>query len=141
MESRSYFSKVGFNIMKSNPILGIGIGSYNFIYEEQNANKFIDDKYKINLKNKYLYPHSMYIQLGAEIGIIGMILFFIIIIFCLLKVKNIFSWLLLLIILLSCYSESIFYMKDIAYYAIFIISLFSNKTFLSKEIKKNDNAK
>lgn len=132
LESRSYFKKIGTYIIKSNPILGIGVGSYTYIYENQNATKYIKSKYVIDEEKIYMYPHNMYIQLAAEIGIIASILFFLIIIVVLLRTKNIFCYLLLLTVLLSCYSESIFYMKDVAYFTIFIIGLFCNKSFIEK---------
>lgn len=131
INSRNYFSNVAKNVMISNPVLGIGIGSYNYIYEEQNATKYIDDK-TFDTKSRYLYPHNMYYHLGAEIGIFGMIIFFVIIAYLLIKTKNIFTWLLLLLILLSSYSESIFYMKDISYFIIILIALLSNQNFRKK---------
>ena len=118
--------------MTSNPVLGIGIGSYNYIYDNQNASDYIRDK-SFDTTSRYLYPHNMYYQLGAEIGIIGMFIFFIIILYYLLKNRNLFSIMLLTIIILSCYTESIFYMKDVAYFTVLITSLFSNKNFNKKD--------
>lgn len=132
INSRNYFGNVAKNVMISNPILGIGIGSYNYIYEEQNALNYINDK-TFDTSSRYLYPHNMYYHLGAEIGIFGMIIFFILIAYYLIKTKNIFSWLLLLLILLSSYSESIFYMKDISYFIIILVALFANKNFTKEK--------
>lgn len=132
LNSRKYFKSVAKNIMKSNPTLGIGIGSYNYIYENQNASDYIKDK-SFDTTSRYLYPHNMYYQLGAEIGILGMLIFFTIILYYLLKNKNLFSIMLLVIIILSCHTESIFYMKDVAYFTIFITSLFANKNFNKKD--------
>lgn len=135
IDSRKYYRNIATNIMLSNPMLGIGIGSYNYVYDNQKAYKFIDrTKYDIP-ENKYQFPHCMYAHLGAEIGIIGMIIFFLLIIYMLIKGKNIYSYLLLLIILLSCYSESIFYMKDVAYFTLIISALFSNKKYIEKNIE------
>ena len=132
LSSRKYFKSVAKNIMTSNPVLGIGIGSYNYIYDNQNASDYIRDK-SFDTTSRYLYPHNMYYQLGAEIGIIGMFIFFIIILYYLLKNRNLFSIMLLTIIILSCYTESIFYMKDVAYFTVLITSLFSNKNFNKKD--------
>lgn len=132
LNSRKYFKSVAKNIMKSNPTLGIGIGSYNYIYENQNASDYIKDK-SFDTTSRYLYPHNMYYQLGAEIGILGMLIFFTIILYYLLKNKNLFSIMLLVIIILSCHTESIFYMKDVAYFNIFITSLFASKNFNKKD--------
>lgn len=133
IESRKQFQTVGKFIIKSNPLFGIGVGSYNYIYDKQNAKDYIKNKYDFDEELFYMYPHNMYIHLAAEIGIIGAILFFFIIIYCLLKSKNIFSYLLLIVILLSCHSESLFYMKDVAYFAVFIISFLTNKYFLNEK--------
>ena len=132
LNSRKYFKSVAKNIMKSNPTLGIGIGSYNYVYENQNASDYIKDK-SFDTTSRYLYPHNMYYQLGAEIGILGMFIFFTIILYYLLKNKNLFSIMLLVIIILSCHTESIFYMKDVAYFTIFITSLFARKNFNKKD--------
>ncbi len=132
LNSRKYFKSVAKNIMKSNPTLGIGIGSYNYVYENQNASDYIKDK-SFDTTSRYLYPHNMYYQLGAEIGILGMFIFFTIILYYLLKNKNLFSIMLLVIIILSCHTESIFYMKDVAYFTIFITSLFASKNFNKKD--------
>lgn len=132
LSSRKYFKDVAKNIMVSNPTLGIGIGSYNYVYDNQNAIDYIKDK-DFDTTARYLYPHNMYYQLGAEIGVVGMVMFFIIILYYLLKNKNLFSIMLLVIIILSCYTESIFYMKDVAYFTIFVTTLFANDSFIKKD--------
>lgn len=136
LSSRSYYKKIATSLMKEHWELGIGIGSYTHIFNNQNVNDYL-------VGNPYLeyfrYPHNMYLQLGAEVGIVGMILFFFNIIFMLLKrtfkSKSVFPFILIVCVLLVCYTESIFYMKDIAYFTILLIALFANKYFLDDNEK------
>lgn len=132
--SRNSYKLVAKAILKEHWKFGIGIGSYTYIYENQNANEYLTNN---SFKSFYRYPHSMYLQLGAETGIFGLISFFFIIIYSLIKssIKNktIFPIILLISILLMCYTETIFYMKDISYITIISIALLSNTTFLKKE--------
>lgn len=127
--SREYFENVALNIIKSNPLKGIGIGNYNYIFLNQNANEFMDNKIA---NSTYLYPHNMYYQLTSEIGIIGGLLFFVLLISILYKNINIFSILLLLAILISSKTESLFYIKDITYFTIIIYSILNNKSLKKK---------
>lgn len=136
LSSRSYYKKIATSLMKEHWELGIGIGSYTHIFNNQNVNDYlVGNPYE----EYFRYPHNMYLQLGAEIGIVGMIIFFFNIIFMLLKrtfkSKSVFPIILCICVLLVCYTESIFYMKDIAYFTILLIALFSNKYFLTDNDK------
>lgn len=141
--SRKYFRNVAYNIMISNPVHGIGIGSYNFVYDNQNANKYINHKF--DTTSKYLYPHNMYLQLGSEIGIIGLVIFIILyfgsVLYTAIKNKSLFLGLILIFLILSCWTESIFYMKDICYYVIIIVALVMNNTFMQNRNTLNSNNK
>lgn len=118
--SRDYYMLVAQKIIKNRPLYGIGIGNYTFIYENQNINNYLKNDF---IDNHYLYPHNMYYQLGAEIGIIGMVSFMLLIIYNLLCKKNVYAILLLISILIANITESIFYIKDIAYITIILINL------------------
>lgn len=133
LNSRNYYKSVAKAILKEHWQYGIGIGSYTFIHDNQNANNYLKNH---SFKEEYGYPHSMFFQLGAETGIFGLILFFSSIIYTLLnsaiKNKTVFPIILLIAILLMCYTETIFYMKEMAYFTIISITLFGNKSFLKK---------
>ena len=57
---------IGIEEFKSNPILGIGIGNYN-VYAQEVLN--------YNFRSDNLTTHNIYLELLAETGIIGFILF------------------------------------------------------------------
>jgi len=139
LNSRSYYQTIAKHIMKQYWQYGIGIGSYTHIYNNQNVNDYLENT-KFNYD--FRYPHNMYYQLGAETGIFGLIFFFINFIYMLVKSsfknKTLIPILLCICILLICYTESVFYMKDIAYFTIIIIGLFSNNSFLKN---KSNNLK
>ena len=131
--SREYYKTVARALMKENWVHGLGIGSYTYIHDEQNANNYLE---KEHFTEVYRYPHNMFLQLGAEIGIFGALLFFAsfiyVLIYSSIKNKTIFPLILLISILLTCYTETLFYMKEAAYFTIILIALFANNSFLNK---------
>ena len=64
VNERMNFYKIAFEDVKSNPILGIGIGNWK-INSIQRANKFLED-YRIPYRT-----HNDFLELTAEVGIIG----------------------------------------------------------------------
>ena len=69
INQRLRFYKAAITSIKNNPVLGIGIGNW----------KFISIKYDSKEMTEYTVPyyvHNDFLQIGAEIGIIGMLLFF-----------------------------------------------------------------
>ncbi len=86
-----------------------------------------------------MYPHNGYIQLGAEMGIVGLILYFGYIIY--LAVYNVkvgenkykyFSLVLLLLFLLGCATETLMYNKQYLFAFAIIYSLYNNKYIKEK---------
>ena len=136
LSSRSYYKDIAKSIIKEHWQFGIGIGSYTHLYNNQNVNNYLEN---VSYTSFFRYPHNMYCQLGAETGIFGMILFFLTIMIMLftraIKSKTLMPLILCTCILLVCYTESIFYMKDIAYFTILIIAFISNKSFISTHKK------
>ena len=68
INQRLRFYKAAITSIKNNPVLGIGIGNW----------KFISIKYDSKEMTEYTVPyyvHNDFLQIGAEIGIIGMLLF------------------------------------------------------------------
>ena len=64
VNERMNFYKIAFEDVKSNPILGVGIGNWK-INSIQRANKFLKD-YRIPYR-----VHNDFLELTAEVGIIG----------------------------------------------------------------------
>lgn len=126
--SREAFMDVAKKVIKNRPITGIGIGNYSYIYDNQNVNDYLKGDV---IDYPYLYPHNMYLQLGAEIGIIGLISFMVLIIYNLVSKKNIYAYMLLFAILTASITETIFYIKDIAYITIILISIFPKEKGLN----------
>lgn len=141
LSSRSYYKEIAKSLIKEHWTHGIGIGSYTHIYNNQNVNDYLTEA---NYTSYFRYPHNMYYQLGAEVGFFGLILFFLNLIYMLvrssIKNKTLMPTILCISILLVCYTESIFYMKDVAYFSIIIIALLSNKSILEakKVIQENE---
>ena len=68
INQRLRFYKAAITSIKNNPILGIGIGNW----------KFVSIKYDSKEMSEYTVPyyvHNDFLQIGAEIGLIGMLLF------------------------------------------------------------------
>ena len=132
--SRSYYKDVAKAIIKEYPIMGIGIGNYNYIYKNQNINDYL--KNKIDINNKYLYPHDQYLHYGAETGLLGLSLLLVSIIsVTILSIKNnrlLIALLFLISFMIFSMTESVLYMKDIAYWFIIIYSLLIKKGYESK---------
>ena len=133
INSRNYYMEVAKRIIDEYPLTGIGIGNYNYIYKNQNVNDYLENK--LNLKIEYLYPHNLYYHFASETGIIGLILLISIFVLMFLKaIKNnnlVISFLFLVLFLLGSITESLLYMKDIAFWIIIIYSLFMKKSYES----------
>ena len=68
INQRLRFYKAAITSIKNNPVLGIGIGNW----------KFISIKYDSKEMSEYTVPyyaHNDFLQIGAEIGIIGLFFF------------------------------------------------------------------
>lgn len=125
-ESRNYFQNIAKHITKEYPYTGIGIGSYNYVYKNQNINSYLSN---YTAEAEYMYPHNMFYHLSAETGIISVFVLLFIIFYVLLigvRKENIFlSAFLLFTFILFCCFEGILYSKAFAYIYIIIIMFFS----------------
>lgn len=135
---RDYYRNIGIQLIKEYPIFGIGVGNYSYLVNNQNFKDYLKDDTVLQYVNYYMYPHNNTIQMAAEIGYIGLLLVFISIISIsiyeiLKKDKMVILTLLMLMIclLLSGYTESVFSSKQ--YILIFIIIY----SFLCSKEKKN----
>ncbi len=67
---RQSYNKISFQIIKDNPLLGVGPG--NFTISEP--------KYDKNLQSWEIQPaHNLYLLIASEIGIVGLLIFFVLI--------------------------------------------------------------
>lgn len=136
--SRDAYKSVAKAIIKEYPLTGIGIGNYNYIYKNQNINNYLKDD--INLNVEYLYPHNLYLHFGAEVGIIGLLMLFAtFIVMVLIGFKNKHFLLPVLFFISFCLfnlTESILYMKDIAFWIIIVFALIIKKIVPEKKLCK-----
>ena len=134
LNSRDYYMEVAKRVMLEYPYSGVGVGNYNYLYKHQNVNDYLEND--LDLKIEYLYPHNLYYHYGAECGIISLILLIGLFITIMIKsIKNhniIISILFLFIFLLFNTTESLLYMKDIAFFSIIVYSLMMKKSYESK---------
>jgi len=62
--------RVAWNMIKSNPITGVGLNNYTLVHH-------LYDQTSEQVSSHFPYPvHNLFLQLGAEIGIIGLGFFF-----------------------------------------------------------------
>ncbi|MFH1458940.1 MAG: O-antigen ligase family protein [Candidatus Omnitrophota bacterium] len=67
--------RIGAEIITENPIIGIGYGAFKFEYGERAASSpYVDTK-------AYLVAHNSYVELGAESGLLALLVFFALIIY------------------------------------------------------------
>ena len=71
---REYYKKIGKAFIKEYPIFGVGVNNYTYLYNHQNASKYLDNNKIISDSYPYMFPHCGFIQIAAEIGYIGLIL-------------------------------------------------------------------
>jgi len=75
INTRLLIWKTTFEMIKDRPILGSGIGSFKMNYLDYQAEFLKDNSYYIKYSGKAGEAHNEYLQIGAELGIIGLGLF------------------------------------------------------------------
>ena len=142
MDDRNYYKNIGQALMKDYPINGIGVGNYSYIYNNQNAEDYLSNP-SIVVK-PYMYPHSSFVQMGAEIGIIGVLIFYLFIYSIIFNInfKNnkkrfIVLNLVYFIMLAISYVEGIVYSKQFFYIFIIVFALYCNKSLNCNKLEKN----
>jgi O-antigen ligase len=68
-----------FDMIKDSPILGIGLGAFELNYLKYQANFLRDHPNYIRVNGKAGEAHNEYLQMGAELGVIGLIFFLLVI--------------------------------------------------------------
>ena len=131
---RDYYNNVGKELIKNYPIFGIGVGNETYLFEHQNVKEYIKNPGLISDEYEYMYPHSAYIYLAAEIGIVGLVLFILFLICPTVysltdkKFNARYAVLLLLFALfIGCTKEGIFHSRQIAYVFAIIYGVYCNK--------------
>jgi O-antigen ligase len=141
IQYRKYYENIGKQFIIEYPISGIGVNNYSYIYVNQNAKDYLKDTECLDVVGEYMYPHNGYIQLAAEVGIIGMILFLgYIICINISSYKNnkykYFGLLLLGLFLLGNFTETLIYNKQYMYLFVIMYGLYNNKYFLEENKRK-----
>lgn len=134
---RDFYEYVGVSLIKEYPLTGVGLGNYPYLYHNQNVNDYLENK--IEIKEPYMYPHNGFIQMTAEIGIIGIVsLLTFLASFMITKNINYMSYypsiLLYIIYLLGTYTEGLFTTKQYIYVFITIYTIYSSYLLNKKNI-------
>ena len=142
MNYREKYKNIGRQIIKDYPLFGIGIGNYNYLYNNQNFKDYMSDTSSLNQVHTYMYPHNTYIQTIAEIGIIGLVLLILTLLSFMsnlikeIKMKKIlFSLLLVFVLLISGYTEGVLHSKQYIFIFVLILSLMCSKTKIEEKEK------
>jgi hypothetical protein len=79
ISDRYYFNHLGLELIKSQPLLGVGVGNYV---------PALQQRYQLE-PWQYQPAHNIFIFIGAELGLIGLILFLAILFIIVYRLKNI----------------------------------------------------
>nr|MBP3259005.1 O-antigen ligase family protein [Bacilli bacterium] len=137
---RNYYKGIGKQIIKEYPVLGIGLNNYSYIYNNQNVTLYIEDTSVLEENLPYMYPHSGFVQMGAETGYVGLVLILVYLIYvCYDYIRysdnkfKYFPLLILVLFFLGNYTESLIQNKQYMYIFIIFYGLFSNRYELKKK--------
>jgi len=75
INTRFLMWKVSFEMLKDKPIFGLGIGTFKYHYLDYQADYLIDHPNYIKNAVKAAEAHNEYLQIAAEMGLIGLISF------------------------------------------------------------------
>lgn len=56
-------------MFQEHPLLGVGLDNYKIIYQEYSRRLGLDDRLELRA------PHSLYLQIASELGIVGLVIF------------------------------------------------------------------
>jgi hypothetical protein len=73
-EKRKLLTKAAFKIFVDHPVFGVGAGNYTVYYEEY-ADKIGSAAREYEDPAERHYPHSLYLEIGAETGLLGLCIF------------------------------------------------------------------
>jgi len=118
--SRYIWSKVGMDVLATDPILGKGIGSF------YNSTIIYFKKYNKNNSEKFITnnPHSEFISISAQLGILGLLSFIIFLYYLITSSTSVMSIAVSLVFVVSSLLNSVFYDNMLGLFSVIIISLF-----------------
>ena len=117
---RYIWSKVGMDVFTTDPILGRGVGSF------YNSTIIYFKKYNKNISEKFISnnPHSEFISISAQLGILGLLSFIIFLYYLITSSTSLMSIAVSLVFVVSALFNSVFYDNMLGLFSIIIISLF-----------------
>lgn len=140
---RDYYKLVGKQFVIENKVFGIGYGNYSYLYNNQNAGDYLKDK-SVLREYKYMYPHSSFVQVAAESGIVGAVIlygFIVILAIYIVNTKNFINICVvgsfIIAFFLGSYTEGLFNAKQYILIYMLLYSIMCNKdTIVSNKKKK-----
>ena len=130
-EARLVVWTVAFDIFMEHP-MGVGLGNLEAMMHQRLVELGLNKQADLNYN-----PHNQYLQIAAELGIIGLLLFLGILLYGIVWAISSKNWLLLLVILslaINCLFESMLQRQSGIVFYCFWICLFSSRMY-NKEIK------
>jgi len=117
---RLVFWKTALNIIKQNPFIGVGEGDINDAFIQQ----YQKDNVKLE-KHYWLRAHNQYLNIAVAFGVVGLIIF-LVLMFQILKTNwNFYNIIFMMIILLSFLNEDTLETSTGAVFFTFFVSLFT----------------
>ncbi len=134
LNDRKYYNNIGIEFIKERPVLGIGLNNYSYLYNNQNASEYLKNTQV--LTKDYMYPHSAFVMITAEIGVVGSILMFTYIAFICydsFKNKKYFPIIILLLFIFNNYTENLISNKQYMYIFVLLYGILCNTKVLKKK--------
>jgi O-antigen ligase len=125
-EARLVVWTVAFDIFMEHP-MGVGLGNLEEMMRQRLVELGLNQQAALNYN-----PHNQYLQIAAELGIIGLLLFLAILFYGIVWAISSKNWLLLLVILslaINCLFESMLQRQSGIVFYCFWISLFSSRMY------------
>ena len=125
-EARLVVWTVAFDIFMEHP-MGVGLGNLEEMMHQRLVELGLDQQADLNYN-----PHNQYLQIAAELGIIGLLLFLGILLYGIVWAISSKNWLLLLVILsltINCLFESMLQRQSGIVFYCFWICLFSSRMY------------
>ena len=122
---RLTWAKIGLNNLIESPFFGYGVGSYQVTTEKYLHNSQIMDKQYFVTSN----PHNEFISISSQLGLPGLILFLLFILYLIKESSGVLSIGVLVLVIISSTFNSAFYDNMLGLFLVIIISLLYQKKF------------
>lgn len=141
---RKYYKKIGKEFIKEYPVFGIGVNNYTYLFNNQNAAKYLENNKILSTEYPYMFPHCGFIQIAAEIGYIGLIILSLYLmlfsIFNFIKnrtFENFYLYSSFIVTFILCnVTENIYTAFQVIYMIILMYQMYNINTIKNKKIKK-----